>query len=509
MARKNCFLAALRVLILASPLVTHRALAQSVNSAAVYYAPTFNEGGHAAKTSFIAQHYQLVVGGAEIGADIQAMKSANPNLKFCTYNSATDNYVPSSEDGALTQKAQSYGIDPEVAYMHYWDDTVINLNGSSISIPGYGGGSATNPADARVVVYYPDKSRRAPTFDTANARRLHKEVMADLAFKTPVPGTSVYADCIFLDNSSVVLYNTGTIVSGGHIREMPAHDLIGSAAFQSWFWNNFKSYLAELKSYLHTAPFSWPDGKPKESMINIANSWSDTIVSANTADYLFMEFEYDPIRDNGMDAITEAARRDNLAAAAGIKSFYAPLMTSSANGSSISAPQAKLGALAWYLTTRSTNSQLFLFGNMPEASESAYPAASWTSYHWPAFMDPVNQQLGNPVGQPYLITQGTDSEGHSYKVWGRDYTNGLSAVRGRGDWNQAPSAGSAVTVTLPRSLRPVGSDGSIGSATTQFNFVNGQGSVFLSSSGSPTPTPTRTPTSDSVAPAAPGGLRVQ
>jgi phosphodiesterase/alkaline phosphatase D-like protein len=225
-----------------------------------------------------------------------------------------------------------------------------------------------------------------------------------------------------------------------------------------------------------------------------------------------MEFQYDPIRNNddtdtngnlvGTGSVLEAYRRDNLAASNGVTSFYESNMTSSARGSSVSRLEAMMGGLAFYLTTRTANSQFYNFGDMPSPDVSIYqsPTGTWIGDHWAGFMDVAEQQLGDPVGAPYQLTTGTDPEGHKYRVIGREYTNGFSLVRARGNWDQAPSAGSAAVVTLPRSLRPVDVNGVIGSATTQTTMINGQGKFFLNASGGGP--------ADTIAPAAVSNLAI-
>ena len=130
----------------------------------VYY----GKAPDAATRQVIADRYDMGLTG-DPGTDAVAIKALNPDFQWFTYNSATDNYVTGNEDQehvALTAFAAARGFDIEDAYLHYWDDTQLNLGGEVVTIPGWGGGSATDPAQARMPVYYKDLSRRLVNFST-------------------------------------------------------------------------------------------------------------------------------------------------------------------------------------------------------------------------------------------------------------------------------------------------------------------------------------------------------
>ena len=429
-----------------------------------------------------ARRYQVGVTGKGDASDADKVfiKSQNPNFQWYVYNSGTDNYVsPSSFDGeqlTLQQLASAKGWDVEEAYMHYWDDTQVVLQGQTILIPGWGGGSATSAAQARVPVYNKDLSRRVVNFSTPHAKQLHKELMVRLAFGTPFNNSSLYADGIFLDNSASQLFNYGTILSGGHVRETPAHDPIGTPAFQSWQWNsNFGPFLTALKDSLQTSASWAPDRRRKYLMLNIANIWDDGYVSRDAADAVFMEFQYNLVRSFGPGMVQEAHRRDALAAAAGIASFYAATMTRTVSGhpGEYSYGETMLGNLVWYLTTRTASSIFYEMGtNTPST-------AGWDTLTWRGCIDRANQLLGETVGEPYTLATGTDPLGNAYEVIGRRYEHGMVMLRNRGDYDQGIEPETAVTVALPSRMGPVGPEGDFGAVATQLSLRNGQGALLL------------------------------
>jgi len=465
-------------LTLAVVLCTPGRAESALKHGVVWYTTTTNSG----QVSNAASRYDVGVTGKELPpANMLAIKLSNPSFRWFVYNSGSDNYVPpnsqTGEHDALVAKATARGWDIEECYLHFYDDTRIVLEGDTLTIPGWGGGSAANPALARVPVYYKTLVRRVINTSTGRARQLHKEVFVAQALDTPFTGTSLYADGIFLDNSTTQIFNYGTIVSGGHVREATGHPLLGSSTFQTWYWNqNYGPFLTALKDTLQTSAAWSKDHQRKYLMLNIANIWSDTYVSMDAADVLFMEFEYNPVRDFGTGAVAEAFRRDRLAADAGIATFYSATMTRTVSGhtGSFSYAQTILGNLAWYLVSRTELTYLFEMGT------SSPSTAGWDSLTWRGCLDVATQQLGEAVGDPYVLDQGTDPMGNPCAVYARHYENGLAVVRPRGNWNQGIETTTAITVNLPSQLYPLKPDGTLSGKVTSISLRNGEGAIFLS-----------------------------
>src|SRR6185436_12240883 len=102
-----------------------------------------------------AKRYSTGITGKTLNdSDKARIRSLNPNFRWYVYNSVSDNYVSpnqgTEEDDALSALAQKKGLSPEIAYMHYWDDTEVEIQGTTVFIPGWGGGTSTDPAQSRV-----------------------------------------------------------------------------------------------------------------------------------------------------------------------------------------------------------------------------------------------------------------------------------------------------------------------------------------------------------------------
>ncbi|MCK4414008.1 MAG: PKD domain-containing protein, partial [Candidatus Eisenbacteria sp.] len=476
------------ILLLVLPLSFSAAAAQeNLQHALVCYA---GPGGASLEANaVIAQRYRLGITGNSAGSGAQEVKQLRPDFQWYVYNSITDNYVhstTSNEHALLEDFAAQQGWDPEEGYLHFYDDTVLKLQGDTVSVPGWGGGSAETPAEARVPVYYSNLSRRACHFATPEARQLHLWVVLATTIDMTFAGTDLYPDGIFLDNCAYRLFNCGTLLEGGHVLEAPGQPTIGSSAFQDWHWSSsLGPFLTALKDTLETSASWSPDGQRKHLMINCSNAWSDDYVARDVADVLFLEFEYSPVRDHGSSLLGQAWQRDSLAAAAGIRSFYAPTMTCSRPPypGEIPYEEALIGGLTWHLATRTEESLLFLFGT------SSPNTAGWDTLTWRGCVDVAAEELGTAQGAPYVYAEGTDPLGQNYRVWARDYENGLVLVRNRCRWDEGIEPETAVSLPLPSPMARVAPSGEIGLSTSTVAMRNGTGTILLGTPGAPPDNP--------------------
>ena len=299
----------------------------------------------------------------------QDVKDLNPAFRWFVYNSVTDNYVNGGgahEQDMIETIAARHGWDPDIAYLHYYEDTRIWNGSDTLFIPGWTGGSATSIEQARLpfyTSYYLTNPRIATHFATPQAQQLQKEVILGLTVDATFEGTDLHPDGVFFDNSGSDGRKVGTLVSGGRVLETPGSAIVaGTTAFDTWYWqSNLRPFLTAFKDTLETSE-SWSgDGQRKYSMINVASYWTDEYITLDAADIIFLEFQYYPVRSTGANAIWAVWQRDNLAAAAGITLFYSPAMsTTSPYGGTIPFGESLLGGLAWYLTTRTDESLLFI-----------------------------------------------------------------------------------------------------------------------------------------------------
>jgi hypothetical protein len=429
-----------------------------------------------ARQALIAERYHLGLIEGHYGPDAVAIKSLNPDFKWFEYNSCTDNYVPGTEHDGLVAIASVNGWDIDDAYLHFFEDTEIVLEGDTLHIPGWGGGGAVSREEARVPVFYGSNTRKVLNF-TGRGRYLNKLGIIDRAFGEPFPGTSLYPDGVFLDNAAFKLWSTGTVLEGGRVAEAPGNPVYGSNEFQEWHWfENLSPFLAALKDTLEGSAAWSADGARKEMMINVTNIWNDSYVTSDLADILCMEFQYSPVRNWGPSFVMNAYQREVMAAAAGIGTLQLAKIQTTVSGETgaFDYDEGLLGNAAFWLVTRTSTTVFSPMGTFNPMK------AEWDTLNWRGVLDVVNDDLGEAVGDAFVVTTGTDPVGAAYTVTGRHYDNGLAVVRNRGRWDEGLGTETAVTVPLPGTYRRVDPDGNSGGNVTHIDLRNGEGAIFLS-----------------------------
>ena len=431
-----------------------------------------------ATVAWAAKRFQLGITGKEERIDQASVKAHNPDFRWFVYNSAIDNYVPphpgSTEHEALVALAHAKGWDAEDAYLHYAEDTRVVIQGDTLFIPGWPHGRARSRADARVPVYAGDGSRRLVNFSTPRALQLEKELICRLALDTPFEGTHLYANGLFLDNAGARLFHTGTILSGGEVAEAGGIN-IQSFAFQKWHWTkNLGPFLTALKDTLEQSAEWTRDHERKRLMINVSDVWDDSYVTRDAADILFLEYQYSPVRNVGLDAVNTAYLRDRRAADARMATFYsASVVRVVPKRGEISYDAALLGNFAWYLVSRTDTSIFF------EQGSYAPHILEWETLVWRGCLETAARELGRATGPPFAIADGQDPARNRYRVMARRYENGFAMVRNRVSEDQSLGPGTAVTVTLPFPMTPVDASGRIGAPVTKIEIRNGEGAIVL------------------------------
>jgi hypothetical protein len=423
----------------------------------------------------IAGRYSIgVSGGVE---DINIIRSINPDFLWFAYNSVQDNYVSGNstfEHDYVMARADEMGINPEINYLHYQDDTRVILEGDTLFIPGWGGGSASSEEEARLPVYWKNKSRIAVNYSNEYSRLFHKEFACSVLSALPEGSNAGYYSGIFWDNSACQLWNVGRIVSGGHVAEHPDHAHVDSLDIvdDNWYWTQLKTFHREFMDTLAISSGWSPDGLPKYSMLNIANSWDDDYAESGVSDYLVKEFCFNPVR-NWASYIPASYTEDSLAAAHDVHYVYMPRPYTQLNGylGSYTYKETLLGGLCWFYITSSESAYIYQQGT------NAPGSAAWDTLVWCGAMD---YDVGEPLERGYRTAQtGIDGRGYEYTVFTRNYQHATIYLRPRGRWDQHIDDSTEITVNIDRLLRELMPDGGYGQPTTSITFRNGQGRIMI------------------------------
>ncbi len=225
--------------------------------------------------------------------------------KLYSYNSATDDYTkradgtPHPEGLRVKACADALGVPIETMYLHWAEDTTV-----TIWLSG-GPGPRTYPAGSRIEMYAGaaqsgNALRELCSFVPA-ARQVQTDAMLQVA-KLKSPKGREW-DGLFLDNCANVLEHWGSpLVSGGTVLEHGGK--ITSAAFQGWYWQNLRDWLASFRTVMGQ------NGKLLAQ--NVGPYWTDEYCTHWTAHEIVQEFVGNPIRD-AWPSVLETARFHRLA----------------------------------------------------------------------------------------------------------------------------------------------------------------------------------------------------
>jgi hypothetical protein len=443
----------------------------------------------------IADRFDFVVEGYR--PDVEYMINRNSQLKFIAfYNSLTDNYVTdSAEHDWLMANAAQFGVDGEDAYLHFWEDTVVELQGQNITIPGWNPNrqsgdppaSAVNRADARAPVYFSSLSRRVTNFSSPAVRSLQRAYNL-YRFNEPLIG-GIHPGGVMFDNSANSSLQV-RIVSGGRVAEHSLHTQFNSGEFMDWYWmQGVRVYLEELRNYLDSnrAEFG---GRQIYVIPNVANvpyvgnaSWEASYVNPPAAHILSLEFEYNPTRDFGASLPEIIYDKHTQALSQGVGIFETGYVFKGRSGlaGSFTDDEAIMNNLAAHWVHRADdtgmNATTYLLG------VNVWDAASQPDKWGRNLAGAFDVDLGKPLGPPYVMNSGIDGKGNNFKVYGRPYTCGFAVVRHRepydGDFDEA----TRVNFDLPDEYSPVDLDGNELRPESTWSLVNGEGQLFIAPSG--------------------------
>lgn len=157
-----------------------------------------------AEMQWLAQHHDMIIGLQNQSASsmklaesvYDGIKAANPNVKFIQY--IPFNTVTPIMSSWMENWAQTNGRNIEDLYYHYYYDTAVRLrNQSIVTFPGYGGGTATSLAGARVPSAWWNGTRPNINPTSQTFRDAFNNFTLDVI--TINSSNNKYADGVFLD----------------------------------------------------------------------------------------------------------------------------------------------------------------------------------------------------------------------------------------------------------------------------------------------------------------------
>lgn len=452
----------------------------------------------------IADRFDFAVEGYR--PDIEYMINRNSRFKFMAiYNSITDNYVDDGEHRWLFENASQFGVSGEDTYLHFSEDTVVELQGERITIPGWNPNrtasdppaNASSRDEARCVVYFKNLSRRVTNFGSQAVRDLHLGFCVQ-SLQQPLIG-GIYPGGIMFDNSAnqpLQVY----IVSGGAVAEHPTKAKFNSSDFMEWYWmGGVRTFLEQLKEYVDVNRSQF--GNRQMYIIpNTANApyiggsnWESSYINPPAAHILALEFEYNPTRDFGRSLPRQIYEKHTSALNAGVGIFETGYLYKSGGGlaGSFSDDEALMNNIGGHWVHRADdtglNATTYILG--ANVWDAASDPTRWAMNLKGAF----DVDLGKPLGPPFLLKEGTDGKGNAYEIYGRRLNCGFAVVRHRDPYDGDFDSATAVNFDLQGQYIPIDINGNLGSPTTTWTLRNGQAQIFFYSDLEPDDVPTNAP----------------
>jgi hypothetical protein len=450
----------------------------------------------------VIKRYNIFPGYAECGQLLDLVKEYNPSSIVTLYNSGSDNYTTpgvtrgnyygSVEHNWMVNRCRELGYSPEILYMHFYEDTEL----SGWSIPGtYSKQVSDCDSLARVpdyLTYYKGNGvgRIMINFAHPVTRQIQIEYSTMLmdslecSMWKHLNGRTEHFDGIYLDNW---MHNQGRrgygpmgrIDTGGRIMESPNSSLIyGTAEFASWYWDQMKLFSSALRDTLVDGALWTPDKRRKYLAVNVGESWKDEYANPNItgADFLVMEFLYSPVKypNTSIFGIEGMASKDSMCSENGVSIVYCSRQIIGEKNE-FTWGEAIYNNLASFYVITSGQSYFF------QRAGIGSPYAAQQNEHFDSltWRDCMDYDLGKPLEHYSVYKTGRDPRGQSYKVFARQYENGLVLIRPLDSWGQKFDKKTEIKVKLENKYRKLEINGSLSTAVSDVNLQNGAGAILI------------------------------
>lgn len=380
-------------------------------------------------------------------------------------------YIITTDTEQMTQLqtfATANGYDVETAFLHYYDDTTATMNGQSVTVPGYGGGTATSLSQARIKNFiwadygwlYNPKSALFRKF-IGYYYRLQMT-------------TGDKPDGIFVDAVSPLRDYAPAATAGGHIVEYGNKTKTEAAVeYQGDIAASFADVNAAMGS----------DSKSQDRILlpNISYIPEDEVIGF-AADGILTEFWIQAIQPYFPYAYDLASR---LAAAGKILIF-----TQGASGPQVPSAGTFSSAMDRHQMFALTNYWIAKQGKSTYYQQRAPDGYQLLSSFWCKARE---FDVGVPVDLLYSVWKtGTDSIGQNYTIYKRKYTKALMLNRPQIGWAYTDYSTPCQLQDLDGGYRLLHYDGTLGPEITKIGLAMGEAATLIST-GTPPPPDTTPP----------------
>jgi hypothetical protein len=429
---------------------------------------------------FEIAHIDMAIAGAH-KAGFDARGAAVYQIGYWLLTTTLDP-AGEGEHLALREFCAARGIDPEDAYLHFADDTVVRLYEGDLFVPAW---SAADPAASRA---RSPGAGYGPRYLFHAASPCLQEWVAERIRTDLHPPSGAGRDGAFFDEMNPHFIEhfarAGAydgIASGGHIREFDGAAW-NSREATARFVDGVAAALRAIDERLGADPEVHREPAPAGHHLLLVNvgdyfdGWIPELTRwAEAGDGLLTEFliregavnlaplAWDVMRDLGEAGKVFVAAQGAFAPPAGLS----PGLYASTEDRHV------MFCLAFYWLGRYPGSTYY--------SLSYHDGYTTVRERWVAAQE---RDLGAPDGEYFEWSAGTDGNGKPYVIYGRRYGRALVLLRptARSDWDYVGRFGDD-TVSPPHALdaayRILGPDGTLGDARREIALRNAEAAVLV------------------------------
>jgi uncharacterized repeat protein (TIGR01451 family) len=352
----------------------------------------------------------------------------------------------------LASIATARGKDIEEAFLHYYDDTTVTYtDGRTITIKGYGGGTAATLKDARV--------RNLIWTDERYIYNLKSPLVSELkgTMFRAVLTSALKPDGIFVDENNPLQSFIAQPTAGGHIREYANKNRDDAAA--GYVTDVTAIYALVNEAMGHDGPFG-----DRYLFPNMAE-WVDIFLdlglhSADGAATEILIQEVQPRSPHLYDLAKLYADANKIFLAT--QGGYDPVVTSVGNYTS-AMDRHQMYALSEYWIAKQGKSTYY----------SQYPSSYVPMSQW--WCKSREYDIGAVVDPLYSVWQtGADSVGQNYTIYKRTYTKALVLSRPKIGWTYSDYSTQTQQYDLGGSYKLLHYDGTLGPVITKIGLAMGE-----------------------------------
>ena len=493
-AFRHVFLGACLVLATVMPLETQARNFPHIKTFGFDYIRFIDSGGaYLDNLRWLANRHDWIVGPVAAwsaqGVDYMdaqtyyTVKNENPDTKIMKYL-AYHSLAPTTMVW-LEAWCRENDKNPEDLYYHYYYDTTINLtNGNTLTIPGYGGGSATSLEEARLRVKWNGGwvgiNPSSPTF---------REAFQALAlFMVTVEGTTdTFAEGLFLDTFEGIVESSHWSSHLENTIEMK--DIGTTEEIYTQVRADLVSAKVALENYLQQETGN-PSFRvhPNSADADFIYQWhSELYNEVHRNDFMDLSVEFLVTSTTNQSRIPRFQQiYDDMESG---RMFFIRSQTNFAPPTVVPPKFTSFILAAHYLINHENAHFMYHYGSAGNYGGAPYGDPKPT--HWHANMEV-------DIGQPMTRTQpdywnetGTDrfftfAQGTDYIILGREYGNALVLARfdNQGGWANIGNA--PATHELGGEYYPLLEDNHLGSAVTSVTLGTSEGVILIKNTSSMT-----------------------